>query len=94
MNNNSVVGIAGDVTSGVRTAELIARETLERMSAYDAIQPEAWITRVPATDVMDRARQVDERVAAGESMPLAGVPIAVKDNIDVAGVATTAGCPA
>jgi allophanate hydrolase len=94
MNNNSVRKTASDVTLGVRTAEQVARETLQRISAYDAIQPEAWISRVSAADVMDRARQIDARVAAGESMPLAGVPIAVKDNIDVAGIETTAACPA
>ncbi|QXC62854.1 allophanate hydrolase [Aquihabitans sp. G128] len=32
-------------------------------------------------------------MAAGHPLPLAGRTLAVKDNIDVAGVATTAGCP-
>ena len=39
------------------------------------------------------ARHVD-RLAALRAMPLFGVPFAVKDNIDVAGVPTTAACPA
>jgi allophanate hydrolase len=94
MSNTSIRKIASDVTSGRRTAEHVARETLDRISAYDAIQPEAWISRLAPTDVIDKARHVDARVAAGESMPLAGVPIAVKDNIDVAGMETTAACPA
>ena len=35
-----------------------------------------------------------ERLAAGDVLPLAGVPFAVKDNIDLAGLDTTAACPA
>src|SRR5689334_8451712 len=93
MSNLGIRQIVHDVTSGRCSAEQVARETLERISAYDAVQPEAWISRVPAADVIDEARHVDQRVAAGESLPLAGVAVAVKDNIDVAGIDTTAACP-
>ncbi len=86
--------IARMVSGGGGAAERVATETLARAAAYDEIQPEAWISRVPAAQVLAQARAVDQRVAAGESLPLAGVPLAVKDNIDVAALETTAACPA
>jgi allophanate hydrolase len=94
MRGTTVRSMAHEVSTGSRSAEQIALETLERAAAYDAIQPEAWISRRPAEQVLQQARLVDQRVAAGESLPLAGVPVAVKDNIDVAGLETTAACPA
>jgi allophanate hydrolase len=86
--------IAADVAVGRRTAEAVAREALATIAAYDAVQACAWIERPAVAAVLARARQVDARIAAGETLPLAGVPFAVKDNIDVAGVPTTAACPA
>src|SRR5438132_874920 len=53
-----------------------------------------WITLIERTIALDEAMHVEMRVATGERLPLAGLTFAVKDNIDVAGVATTAGCPA
>ncbi len=89
----SVRAIARDVNAGTRSAATVMRETLTRAREYHRIQPQVWISRAPDADLLAQAARVDERIAAGERLALAGVPVAVKDNIDVAGFATTAACP-
>lgn len=86
--------IAAAVQSGETTAAQQVEAALARIAAYDAIQPQIWISRAEPEAVLAAARAVDARVAAGEHLPLAGVPYAAKDNIDVAGFETTAACPA
>jgi len=86
--------IAHNVARGATTALAVAQDALARVAAYDAVQPQIWISRAVPEAVLDAARAVDGRISAGEALPLAGVPFAVKDNIDVAGLDTTAGCPA
>ena len=51
-----------------------------------------WISLVPEEVAVARARAM-RRETRG-TMPLWGMPFAVKDNIDVRGMETTAGCPA
>ncbi|QUT07113.1 allophanate hydrolase [Sphingobium phenoxybenzoativorans] len=89
-----VASIAAAVNSGQTTALAVAEETLARIAAYDAIQPQIWINRTAPDALRAAARAIDARIAAGERLPLAGVPYAAKDNIDVAGLETTAACPA
>ncbi|MBY6678706.1 allophanate hydrolase [Rhodococcus sp. BP-332] len=50
-------------------------------------RPEVWITLRDEADVLAEAAGLDE------SLPLYGTVLAVKDNIDVAGLSTTAACP-
>jgi allophanate hydrolase len=88
-----VAQISADVNAGRIRAVEVAADALARIAAYALVQPEVFIYRASENDVLGQARAVDARVASGERLPLAGVPFAVKDNIDVEGVATTAACP-
>ncbi|HEY6870293.1 MAG TPA: allophanate hydrolase [Novosphingobium sp.] len=86
--------MAAAVRAGRSSAVAEASAALDRIAAYDSVQPQAWISRFTRAAVLALARAVDARLAAGEDLPLAGVPFAVKDNIDLAGLETTAACPA
>jgi allophanate hydrolase len=90
----SAGAIAQAVNSGTTTALAVMEETLARIAAYDAHQPQVWIARADAQALRAAAAAIDARVAAGEHLPLAGVPYAAKDNIDALGFETTAACPA
>ncbi|MGW1619523.1 allophanate hydrolase [Streptomyces sp. NPDC002172] len=68
------------------------RAAYARIEAVD--RPEIWIDLRPREEAEAEARAIDERVAAGEHLPLAGRLFAAKGNIDVHGLPTTAGCPA
>jgi allophanate hydrolase len=74
----------GPATRRVRAAYALIEE-LDR--------PEIWITLRPEGDAIADAERIDEALVRGEVLPLAGTVVAVKDNVDVAGLPTTAGCP-
>ena len=74
---------------GVTAAEVIA-EVYRRIAAAD--DPGIFLHLVPAETALAEATALGP--CDLERMPLWGVPFAVKDNIDMAGVPTTAACPA
>lgn len=76
--------INGSATSRVHAA-LAAIDTVNR--------PEIWITLRTPQELLAEATRIDAAVAAGVELPLAGLLLAVKNNVDVAGIPTTAGCP-
>ncbi len=80
---STVRAVAESVSSGSASALDSVTEALRRIDAYDGPVHAFQVIRREAA--LAEARAVDERVAAGESLPLAGVPVAIKDNVPVAG---------
>lgn len=83
-----------EIAQSVRSSETSATELLEKsLSQVKNIDPHinAFLT-VDVQRAFDRAKEIDKLVANGKDPgPLAGVPVAVKDNICTKGIATTAG---
>jgi allophanate hydrolase len=76
-------------TSASTPADTVAR-SYARIRAH--ADPAVFISLREEKDALAEARAL---AAAGASeLPLYGIPVAIKDNIDVAGMPTTAGCPA
>lgn len=87
---SSASDIAAQVASRSVTAVEIAEGCLARIVGHDR-QLNSFI-RVTSELALDAAHHVDDAVRAGRPPgPLAGVPVAVKDLIDIADVPTTAG---
>jgi len=82
--------IARDVRNGTTTAE---HELASSLAAIHAKNDELNVFLfVDEEGALDAARRVDARVARGDDVgALAGVPIALKDNLCQVGVPTTAG---
>jgi len=77
--------------SGTLSPAAVIRDVYARVARH-AGNP-VWISLVPEAEALARAAALESDPRA-RTLPLYGVPFAVKDNIDVAGMPTTAACPA
>jgi len=72
------------------TPQAVLQHIYRRVAA--TTEHNIWITLLPLEQALSRASHLADRDPA--SMPLYGIPFAIKDNIDLAQVPTTAACPA
>ena len=81
------------IHAAYRSASLTPRQLVETLLGRIEAYPDqaVFISRVPAEQVLAVADALD--VAALPRLPLFGIPFVVKDNMDVAGLPTTAACP-
>ena len=82
--------IAAAVRSGQRSAREVTEEALAAVAAHDG-ETHAFL-EVLADNALAEAAAVDAAVAEGRDPgPLAGVPVALKDNLCTRGIPTTCG---
>ncbi|CAZ90272.1 Allophanate hydrolase [Thiomonas arsenitoxydans] len=76
-----------------RDGSLTPTALIEELLARSARYPDhaIWITPPERARLLDRARELEAH--GMDDLPLYGVPFAIKDNIDLAGVPTTCACP-
>ncbi|MEJ0100924.1 MAG: allophanate hydrolase [Pseudomonadota bacterium] len=85
-----LAGLRAAYLAGRQTPRQTVEEVLARIARH-ADNP-IWIARVDDTALFARAAELATQDPA--RLPLYGIPFAIKDNIDLDGLPTTAGCPA
>jgi amidase len=90
--SSSVADLRQALAAGAVTSSALARHYLDRI---EQLNPALHAVITLSPDALAEAAKSDERHQAGQPLgPLDGIPVLVKDNIQVAGMPTTAGSPA
>jgi len=88
----TLAGLRAALDAGTLTAAALTRHCLDRIRR---LNPALHAVISVSPDAAAEAAASDQRrAAAGPRGPLEGIPVLVKDNVQVAGMPTTAGSPA
>ena len=86
--DKSILELGRDLRQGATSSEAITAQTLERIASLDG-EIHAFITVTPERALEDARRADSERASGIDRGPLHGVPYALKDIYDTAGIRTT-----
>ena len=87
--NLTITHLKQQYLSGKLTPTLLVKQLYEKLEA-EAGQHHIWITRLNLDAMLAYAQKLESQDP--KNLPLYGIPFAIKDNIDLAGTPTTAGC--
>lgn len=84
--------LAREIGNGQNTARRLTEEGLKRCKNLNASLN--TFTFIAENEALEQAKRVDKMIAAGEELPLAGVPLAVKDDFCCSGLPASLGSAA
>lgn len=90
-DNMSIESLRKAYEAGRTPAEVLS-QVLHRIAEYP--RRGVWIYVLKQQEIAAQLRALELARSAGKTLPLYGIPFAVKDNIDVAGIPTTVACKA